>query len=294
MKRMTYSQISLTLVFGFAITLQGSTVARAQSSSDDSLGNYARQVKKDTANSGKPRVYDNDNLPKDDKLSIVGPAQPADSNVTNDDNNAASSDSKSAAAGPAETKTDEPGATKDGDKTETQAVDKTPDVTGKTADSAGKTEAKSDDRGSDNNNGGTTTGETKAATQAPPTQAPGQVRPPGMDNGPSTPQTPEEEQAAKEKMWKQVGEKLDSQRESINLMNRELDVLQREYQLRQAAMYGDAGSRFRNQAEWDKQDAQYKQQIADKQKAIEDAKQKLDDMQEDARKSGVPASIREQ
>ena len=42
-------------------------------------------------------------------------------------------------------------------------------------------------------------------------------------------------------------------------------------------------------ADWDKQDAQYKQQIADKQKALDDAKQKLDDMQEDARKAGVPS-----
>ncbi len=58
-------------------------------------------------------------------------------------------------------------------------------------------------------------------------------------------------------------------------------------------MYGDAGTRFRNSADWDKQDTQYKQQIADKQKAVEDAKQKLDDMQEDARKAGVPPSVRE-
>jgi hypothetical protein len=74
---------------------------------------------------------------------------------------------------------------------------------------------------------------------------------------------------------------------------RELDVLQREYQLRAAAMYGDAGNRLRNQTDWDKQDAQYKQNIADKQKALDDAKQKLDDMQEEARKAGVPSNVRE-
>jgi hypothetical protein len=59
-------------------------------------------------------------------------------------------------------------------------------------------------------------------------------------------------------------------------------------------MYADAGNRLRNQADWDKQDAQYKQQIADKQKAVEDAKQKLEDLQEEARKAGAPASVREQ
>ena len=70
-------------------------------------------------------------------------------------------------------------------------------------------------------------------------------------------------------------------------------MLQREYQIRAAAMYADAGNRMRNSGDWDKQDAQYKQQIADKQKALDDAKQKLEDMQEDARKAGVPASVSE-
>ena len=75
------------------------------------------------------------------------------------------------------------------------------------------------------------------------------------------------------------------------MLARELDVLQREYQIRAAAMYADAGNRMRNSADWDKQDAQYKQQIADKQKSVDEAKQKLDDLQEDARKAGVPASV---
>jgi len=76
-------------------------------------------------------------------------------------------------------------------------------------------------------------------------------------------------------------------------LTRELDVLQREYQIRAAAMYADAGNRLRNSGNWDQQDAQYKQQIADKQKALDDAKQKLDDMREEARKAGVPSSVRE-
>jgi len=58
-------------------------------------------------------------------------------------------------------------------------------------------------------------------------------------------------------------------------------------------MYGDVGNRLRNSADWDKQDAQYKQQIGDKQKALDDAKQKLEDLREEARKAGVPSSVRE-
>lgn len=76
--------------------------------------------------------------------------------------------------------------------------------------------------------------------------------------------------------------------------SRELDVLQREYQLRAAAFYADAGNRLRNQAVWDQEDAKYKEQIADKQKELDTAKQKLDDMQEDARKAGMPSSVGQQ
>jgi len=76
------------------------------------------------------------------------------------------------------------------------------------------------------------------------------------------------------------------------LLSRELDVEQREYKLRAAEFYGDAGDRMRNQAAWDKEDAEYKEKIADKQKAFDDAKQMLGDMQEEARKAGVPTSVR--
>ena len=58
-------------------------------------------------------------------------------------------------------------------------------------------------------------------------------------------------------------------------------------------MYGDVGERLRNQAQWDKEDADYKQKIAEKQQALDDAKQKMNDMQENARKAGVPSSVRE-
>jgi Tfp pilus assembly protein PilN len=101
------------------------------------------------------------------------------------------------------------------------------------------------------------------------------------------------DEAQKEAAWKQWGDRIKAQQETIDLLTRELDVVQREYQIRAAAMYGDVGSRLRNSAEWDKQDAQYKQQIADKQKALDDAKQKLEDIREDARKAGVPSSVRE-
>jgi predicted RNase H-like nuclease (RuvC/YqgF family) len=103
-----------------------------------------------------------------------------------------------------------------------------------------------------------------------------------------------EDEASKQTAWKQWGDKIRSQQQQIDLLSRELDVLQREYQIRAAAMYADAGNRLRNQADWDKQDTQYKQQIADKQKAVDEAKQKLEELQENARKAGAPTSVQEQ
>jgi hypothetical protein len=90
--------------------------------------------------------------------------------------------------------------------------------------------------------------------------------------------------------WKQ---KIADQQGKVDLLSRELDVTQREYRLRAAAFYADAGNRLRGSATWDKEDAQYKQQITQKQKAVDDAKKTLDDLKEQARKAGVPAKLRE-
>jgi hypothetical protein len=183
-------------------TILLSSFAGAQST-DPPLGDYARKVKKDPAAAkAKPKVFDNDNLPTDDKLSVVG-------------QNAAN-------AAP--------------------------------ADNA----AQADDKGKD-----------KVAGAKPA----------------------DDDQAKKQAAWKDWQNKLASQKDSIDLAARELDVLQREYQLRAAAFYADAGNRIRNSAQWDKQDADYKEKIADKQKLVDDAKQKLDDMKEEARKAGVPSGM---
>lgn len=197
--------------------LQAQTGSNSQASpAGQSLGEYARQVRKEPDGKPKAKVFDNDNLPKVDKLSVVG--------------NAAAPAAEAAA--PAESNPPE------------------------TANAASG-------------------GQPKAEAGAPPAD------------------TSKMDQAQKEAAWKQWGDKLKAQQETIDLLTRELDVVQREYQIRAAAMYGDVGTRLRNSAEWDKQDTQYKQQIADKQKALDDAKQKLEDLREEARKAGVPSSVRE-
>jgi hypothetical protein len=193
MKRITY----IGLVVALSTLLLGSPAGaqtQMQSPNQPPLGDYARKIRKDPgATKAKPKVFDNDNLPTEDKLSVVGQKPPAETAAPTDDKDAAAK--------------------------------------------------------------------------------------------------PEDEQAKKQAEWKGWQNKLTAQKDSIDLAARELDVLQREYQLRAAAMYADAGNRIRNSGQWDKQDAEYKQKIADKQKAIDDAKAKLDDMKEDARKAGVPSSM---
>jgi len=203
MKRITYVGFVFALftIMAGSTALAQTTQTTTQAPDQSSLGDYARKIHKDPAVKAKPKVFDNDNLPTEDKLSVVGA----------------------------------PVAANAGDSTATNSDPK---------------------------------------NSAPATK-------------------PEDDQSKKEAEWKSWQDKLATQKSAIDLASRELDVLQKEYQLRAAAMYADVGNRLRNSSQWDKEDADFKQKIADKQKAVEDAKQKLDDMQEQARKAGVPAAMRE-
>ena len=177
---------------------------------DPSLGSYARSVRKDKKGQAAKK-FDNDNLPRTDKLSVVG------------------------------------------DK---------PDSNGSSASASAEEQSASADA---------------KASQAGKTSA----------------VQPGQSQEDRQKVYDQWKDQLSAQQGQLDLLQREFDVTQREYRLRQAAMYGDAGERLRNQAQWDKEDADYKQKLAQKQQALDEAKQKMSDLQEDARKAGVPSSVRE-
>jgi hypothetical protein len=210
MKRTAYVKFAGMVLTGMLATLAGAqsqpTASQpAPATSSTSLADSARAVRKDKKVTA-PKVYDNDNLPTQDKLSVVGNATQA-----------------SAAASPAD--------------------------------------ASSDQAAADPNK--------------PTTIKPGDSK------------------EDRQKVFDEWKGKIDEQKDSINLVSRELDVLQREYRLRAAAFYADAGNRMRDSKDWDKEDAQYKQDIADKQKAVDDAKQKLEDLQEEARKAGAPTTSRE-
>lgn len=104
---------------------------------------------------------------------------------------------------------------------------------------------------------------------------------------------PGETAEARQKMYDDWKQKIAGQKDKVDTLAKDLDLTQREYRLRAAAMYADVGNRLRNSAQWDKEDQGFKQQIEQKQKALNDAKQGLEDTQESARKAGVPASARE-
>jgi hypothetical protein len=211
MKRIAYVWLAATIFVGTVTTLAG-----AQS---EPLGDYARAVRKEKKQekleSGKR--FDNDNLPRTDKLSIVGNA------------------------------TQEPAS--QSSEADAQAAQ----------DNAQSQKAQSDQKADDS----------AKLTESKPGE-------PAKD---------------RQKMYDTWKKKISAQQEQVNLLTREMDVMQREYRLRAAAFYADAGNRLRNAGSWDKEDAQYKQQLADKQKTLDTAKEELQDLRERARKAGVPASM---
>src|SRR5215469_1542367 len=78
MKRTAVLGIGIAVLLGAAglnSRTQAQTSSNTQASSGGpSLGDYARQVRKEPDGKPKPKVFDNDNLPKSEKLSVVGKA----------------------------------------------------------------------------------------------------------------------------------------------------------------------------------------------------------------------------
>jgi chromosome segregation ATPase len=86
--------------------------------------------------------------------------------------------------------------------------------------------------------------------------------------------------------WKK---RLADQKKEISQLQRELDVAEREARLRAAAYYADAGVQFRDQAKYAEDSRNLQTEIDTKKQALADAKQRLEDMQDEARKAGVPS-----
>jgi hypothetical protein len=93
----------------------------------------------------------------------------------------------------------------------------------------------------------------------------------------------------RQKMIEEWKGKIDSQKNSIAQLQRELDLATRENKLRAAAYYGDAGTRLRDSQKAAEDDKKFQAESAEKQKAIAAAQQALEKMRDEARRAGVPA-----
>jgi hypothetical protein len=93
---------------------------------------------------------------------------------------------------------------------------------------------------------------------------------------------------------KQKGEALkkeiSEQKQQIALLQRELDVAQREGRLRAAAYYADAGTMLRDQAKFAEDSRKQQAEVDAKKQALETGQQRLAELQEEARKAGLPPS----
>ena len=199
-----------------AVTL-GFCVYGVTQSDTQSLGAYARSLRKNASPAKTtPQVYDNDNLPKNSSLSVVG--------------------------------------------------SETPD------DHAAQAKSNSDEK--------------KDAAQSGNAQADKDMKkPPQIKPGQS-----DDEREKAIAAWKK---KLSDQKSRVDMAARDLDLTQREYQVKSSEFYANTALRVQNPRAFAEDDAKFKKEIAAKQKALDDAKAKLSDMQDEAHKQGVPNSVTE-
>lgn len=260
MRRLTVVSLAV-LCWGGMLLNSASAQTQAQTQQvSQPLGDYARTLRKDKGQAAAKK-FDNDNLPMNDKLSVVGQA----------------TDSNSDLASPEMAKAPEAAPATDAAKAAaTDGQPQAPPTAGTDPESMGKPSAPP-----------------AAAAAQPASQGAGNSDVAKADPATTKKSDSKADADAQQRANEAWQKKIADQKDRIDLISRDLDVTQREYHLRAAAFVADAGNRLRNSGTWDQEDAKYKQQITDKQKELEDAKQKLDDMQEEARKSGVPSSQRE-
>ena len=98
---------------------------------------------------------------------------------------------------------------------------------------------------------------------------------------------------ARQKTWEDWRDKIQKQKSSVEQMQKENEELERQFKLTTGNYYNSAQQRVYDGAAMEKEDTAYKTQMEQKKKALEDAKQKIDDLQEQARRAGVPSGYRD-
>ena len=98
---------------------------------------------------------------------------------------------------------------------------------------------------------------------------------------------------SRQKTWGDWRDKIQKQKASVEQMQKESEELDRQFKLTTGNYYNNAQQRIYDGAAMQKEDAAYKTQMEQKKKALDDAKQKIDDLQEEARRAGVPSGYRD-
>lgn len=130
----------------------------------------------------------------------------------------------------------------------------------------------------------------RADSETPTAPATSDSTAPAAEGSESPSSSSADELAKKEAEWKG---KFAEQKKVIAQLEREIDVLNRENKLRAATFYSDAGNRLRDEKKYAEDDRKYQADIAAKEQELATAKQTFEDMQEQARKDGMPSRVSE-
>jgi hypothetical protein len=95
---------------------------------------------------------------------------------------------------------------------------------------------------------------------------------------------------AEKQKTEEWSKKVEAQKKEVATLQRELDIVQREQRLRAANYYADAGNALRDPAKFTEDSRKEQEEIDTKKHALDAAQQKLADLQEEARRAGVPSS----
>ena len=79
-------------------------------------------------------------------------------------------------------------------------------------------------------------------------------------------------------------------KKSVSDQQKEINIMEREHQIKTAEYYADAGTQLRTSGQWFIDEKSYQDDLANKKKALSDAQASLDQLNEQARKAGIPTS----
>jgi len=88
----------------------------------------------------------------------------------------------------------------------------------------------------------------------------------------------------------ELNTKINAQKREVTLLQRELEIAQREQRMRSALYFNDPAAQSYASAKYVEENRKEQEQIDSKKHALDEAQQKLDELLEQARKSGVRLS----